>query len=694
MRIALILFACCSALAAAPPSALQIAPVANPSVNGVLPLPAGHIAVFGSVANACALGFGPCSQNESPLLLILDASGNQSAGLMPSAFGRGNSVIAAAAMDSSGNIWVTGETDSDDFPLVKPLYPTKSAYAQTGFVAKLDPALNILFSSFLAGTSGSGTPTNLTIDSAGNAIIAGYTTDPNYPVTGPTFGEGSPSGGLAVMTYAFVSKISADGSKLIFSRFLGGNKGVICLVPEIANGCQIYNIATRAAAVAVDAGGNLTVAGATNVSDFPTTTDVGQSGGGAFVTRISGDGSQLLWSTELGVPRGGTFSSVQSLALDSAGNVYVVGSTPLPLPAITGALQPMDSPQGAYGGFAVKLSSNGASLLFATNLSGMAGSSLTGLALDANGNIWITGNTSSPDFPGLNNATSRNLDFVLELNPNASALDSILALIPGTVTAAPVFDSNGNLALAASAGNVLRLNTSTALTAPAVFALTNSAVPHLTTGLSPGELATIYGVGLGPASGLSAIPDQNGSYPTQLGGVTVQFGSGPAPLLYVSNDQINFQAPFDGPSGNITVITPAGTLTLMQIQPVPSIGIFGVVNQDGTVNSPSNPASTGSIVSLYATGLGAPFAGAPNGTISTSANPAFLGSIEVPQQSVRSGLLPVLYAGTAPGLINGMDQLNVELPAGILNPQLSITTPANTLFTPAAASNTVVVYTK
>jgi hypothetical protein len=139
----------------------------------------------------------------------------------------------------------------------------------------------------------------------------------------------------------------------------------------------------------------------------------------------------------------------------------------------------------------------------------MSGSRLTGLALDPNGNVWISGNTSSPDFPGLNNTGSNNLDFALELNANASALQNIFALIPGTVTLPPVFDSNGNLALAASAGNILRLNSATALSAPAVFALTNSAVPRMTVGLARGELTTIYGAGLGPTTAQPRVDQWN-----------------------------------------------------------------------------------------------------------------------------------------------------------------------------------------
>jgi uncharacterized protein (TIGR03437 family) len=323
------------------------------------------------------------------------------------------------------------------------------------------------------------------------------------------------------------------------------------------------------------------------------------------------------------------------------------------------------------------------------------------LTLDSAGNVWVAGNTKSADFPGLANMPPSGLDFALELNASATALQQIFALIPGTVTQPPVFDSNGNLLLLGSAGSLLRINPSTALSAPAPFAIINSAVPHMTAGVAPGELMTIYGTALGPSSAIVGEPDQNGLFPTQLGGVMVVFGSGPglalpsvaAPLLYVGADQINLQVPFDiTDPATVTITTPTGTLAPMQLPVIGSIGIFGVVNQDGSVNSASNPAAEGSIVSLYLTGLGVPAVGAPNGAVSQSARSAFQDTIQINWGYLYP--LPILYAGTAPGLINGLDQLNVQLPSGFQNPALTAQRLGPVNGSPPATSNSVTVYTK
>jgi len=120
-----------------------------------------------------------------------------------------------------------------------------------------------------------------------------------------------------------------------------------------------------------------------------------------------------------------------------------------------------------------------------------------------------------------------------------------------------------------------------------------------------------------------------------------------------------------------------------------SLGIFGVVNEDGTINSAANPAPDGSIVLVYLTGLGAASRGVPDGAVSQSANSAFVSSVEVEGPSVPLG---VSYAGPAPGLINGLDQVNVQLPRGTKSLPLVIQT-APWGINASITSNTVTVYT-
>jgi uncharacterized protein (TIGR03437 family) len=230
------------------------------------------------------------------------------------------------------------------------------------------------------------------------------------------------------------------------------------------------------------------------------------------------------------------------------------------------------------------------------------------------------------------------------------------------------------------------------LSAPAVFAITNAAVPRATAGVAPGEIATVYGIGLGPSTGIVDGPDENGLYPKQLGGVTIEFAGVPAALLYVGPNQINFQAPFTLTNpATVTITTPTSVLPAMQLLLIGSIGIFGVLNQDGSLNSASSPAKAGSIVSLYATGMGAPSFPVEDGAVSLSANSVFRNSIEVAWQGSLYPL-PLWYAGTAPGLINGLDQVNVQLPAGVKNPMLAIRRLSPVNGSAPETSNSVVVY--
>ncbi len=502
-------------------------------------------------------------------------------------------------------------------------------------------------------------------------------------------------------------KIASDGSKILYSRLLGGS-----VSPCSGGSACIGNAPVNAAsAIAVDAEGNATIAGQTNTTDFPVTADVYNTGHGAFISRIAADGSNLVWSTEVGAPPAlpainGKIvpSSIQSLVLDADGDVYVIGSAQTAIATSPGALQSTwpATTRVTTGGFVLKLSSDATQLLFATNLAGDAGSTLTGLALDASGNSWVSGFTQSTDFPGLTAVPTGGLDFALELNRDATALQQIFPLIPQTLSQPSAFDSNGNLLLLASAGNLLRLNTAAAQPAPAVFAITNSAIPQAAASIAGGELLTLYGVGLGPSAGIVGAPDSNGRYPLTLGGVSVQLNGSllnvPATLLYVGPNQINLEVPLIENSPTImTISTPTGDLPPMAVNVAGSIGVFGVLNTDGSVNSPTNPAETGSIVSLYVTGLGVPPSPAhplQDGFISTMAIPAFMGLVEV-TSDFTTAPVPVLYAGTAPGEIDGLDQINVQLPAGVLNQVLTVSVPGfyNSTFI-AGTSPGVTVFTK
>lgn len=633
--------------------------------------------------NVLVAGWYSSDADQHPFVEILSSSGARASALQ-NMLGGGNTRVLDAAADSNGDIWIAGVTDSDDFPLVHSLFSAKASYQSTGFVAKLDPMLNIVFSTLLGGNGQAGppatsTPTNVVIDSAGNAYVAGHTGEAAFPTTGPVFGAGAPGAtneSLAPLIYGFIVKISSDGSRLDYSRLLGGDQ-VTCQSSKHCPG-PVGN--TIPADLAVDASGSVTIAGATDAANFPVTAGAYQTACGCsdgssngFVSRISPAGTALTWSTFVG-------GAVQSIALDGAANVYAVGASS-----------------------AAELSSDGSSLLYAAKFDG---GTFYGLTLDDAGTLWIAGHTSAADFPGRSGSTAAPIDFALQLDSTAS-VTKFIPLVPGTVTQRPAFDTNGDLMLLSSRGSLLRLDPATAATEHAVLAVTNAAVLTAEPGLAPGEIATLFGVDLGPSAGISATPDANGLFPKQLGGVSIQFGEpGPttfAPILYAGPNQINFQVPF-GFFGNVTamVTTSSGkVVTLAAIPKIQSVGIFqqagsnyaAALNEDGTINSASNPAKAGSVVSLFVTGVGGGifFATEQDGAVWSAPSPVSLGPA-LGMDVLFNGLpgsLPLLYAGAAPGLINGVLQFNVQLPAQVYgDPTLVV----QIVGTEPAKSNAVRVY--
>ena len=291
--------------------------------------------------------------------------------------GNGAEESYGIAVDAAGNAYVTGRTVSLDFPTTAGAFQTTYGEGQDAFVTQLDAGGSALVYSTYLGGVGYDEGNSIAVDPAGNAYVGGLTQSFNFPTTAGAF----QTRGAGDTTSAFVAKLDPAGSALVYCTYLGGSGG------------------TGGGSLAVDASGNVYVAGSTGI-DFPTTAGAFQTtyggGGDAFVAKLDPTGSALVYSTYLGGSGGDV---IFGLAIDAAGNAYVTGLTDSTnLPTTMGGLQTI------YGGgiddaFVAKLDATGSVLVYSTYLGGSGADYALGIAVDAAGNAFVTGNTNSSDFP-------------------------------------------------------------------------------------------------------------------------------------------------------------------------------------------------------------------------------------------------------------------------------------------------------
>jgi hypothetical protein len=305
------------------------------------------------------------------------------------------------AVDSAGNAYVTGSTISSNFP-VATTAPQRSLGGDADvFVAKVDPSGSaLLYATFLGG-SGADVGQAIAVDGSGNAYLTGMTTSNNFPVVGAF--QPTTRGGAEV----FVAKLAPSGSSLVYSTYLGSN------TDDFAFG------------IAVDGAGNAYVTGATQSATFPdhnaiTCQGIKRTGPDAFVARVDPTGGSLGYCRFLG---GAGIDVGQALAADTAGNVWVAGSTTSADLPVVSALQA--TPGGGTDAFVGRLDPTGA-VVYLTYLGGTGDDEGLAVAIDTTGNTYVTGLTASTDFPTmapLQPASGGGLDaFVTKLDPAGAAL--------------------------------------------------------------------------------------------------------------------------------------------------------------------------------------------------------------------------------------------------------------------------------
>src|SRR6185312_8675797 len=264
--------------------------------------------------------------------------------------GNADDEVAALAVDGLGDVFLTGTTNSSDFPVTtgahNDLAKLSSGSAAKTFLLKLNPTATSFLYSAIVGGSGVDQSNALAIDGSGNAYIAGLTTSTDFPVTTGVFQNASKISGSN--TKGFVAKICPDGSQILFASYLGGT-----------GSDQITGLA-------LDYAGNIFLAGVTTSPDFPYTSGayLKPTNGGAnalFVTKIRNDGTSIVYSSLFG----GMTNSVAGLAVDNNSQAIVTGAVDYGLAVTAGAPQVFPGDQAAPPGvhssnaFIMKLNSSG-----------------------------------------------------------------------------------------------------------------------------------------------------------------------------------------------------------------------------------------------------------------------------------------------------------------------------------------------
>jgi uncharacterized protein (TIGR03437 family) len=497
--------------------------------------------------------------------------------------------------------------------------------------------------------------TGLAVDATGRAYMTGYAPGNGIQTT-PGALQSSPASTSSTASNAFVMRLKATGA-VDYATYLGGNS-------------QAFP-----SAIAVDASGSAFVSGSALSADFPTTAGAYLPASGIpnfssadFLLRLSADGSSLIYST---------FASATGyyalLAVDSADDAVVAfGNIPG-----TQTIVERFNPQGTALEFSRILPA----------------ASPAGLFLDAAGNIYlgVTANANYPVVNSLSACQTMASGALTVLDPNGNVLQS--TYIPGAsgygyssfamgpdstvyVAGIPSATYTPTEQLPGSTGGLVYVTSLMQnASAPVVqLACVANAASYDSAGISGGEIVSLFGSGLGPAMGTQPQSVSNG-YPKQLAGVQVTFNGIASPLMYVQDAQINAISPWALAAGgnvNVCVVyggTPSNCITRPVLSAHPGVftldGVYAAaVNQDGSFNSASHPAPVGSLVSVFATGLGPISPAQPDGSFIGVPLPAntlpdfvywwfdtfFIGSV--------TETTTVSYAGPAPFEVAGMSQVN------------------------------------
>ena len=623
--------------------------------------------------------------------------------------------LDAVVIGSDGSFYVAGRIGSADLPVTPGAFqpnPPAGCAASTGslcagFVAKVGPGGKSLAWATYFGAAGGFVATALAVSPNGDLYIARSSTqDPQLPLRGYQ----------SAAANMFVAELSADSGALLAGTYFGG------LGSTTSQGDAI-------AALRLDAAGNVYLAGTARSANFPTTPGAyqrqpvpGETSCGAL-EGLSSDGFAAKFDAGLGKLIVSTLVGSEShqvaadLAIGADGSLYVAGTkgsltrgcnspTLTRLTANGGAaIYSVTIPAVGYGGYSLAVDGAGSAYLGGDNRQFPPPWRGAIWKIDTGGNVAgtqaIGGSIASLAASGdgivaLGEASIGMLAVTADSTPPCVPLDpsfflymhyvARLGASPLTVAYAgylPVANAwpGGSGQVVASYAYTSYASTSAAPfailpagpSAPGTVTCVANAANYDGGGLAPGEIVSLFGNRIGPATPAAGRFDGDANLASQLAGVQVFVGGLPAPLLYAGPNQINLIAPFGIPAGAnapLELRRDGSVVAAFEVRTAPQApafftadssggGLAAALNQDGSVNSASNPAGAGSAVALFATGMGAMTPQPADGS-----HPA--GTANAPAASytaiVNGYPAAIEYIGNAPTLVEGVVQVNVRLP--------------------------------
>lgn len=328
------------------------------------------------------------------------------------------------ALDANGDVWITGWTDSENFPIVNGLDDTLTGF-RDAFVMKFSSEDGTILYSTLLGGDYTDEGRGITISETGEVYVVGSTGSTDFPTT-PDAYQGEPSFPLYFFTDAFITVLSPSGDEILYSTYFGG------LEDDTANN------------VALDGMGNIVFAGTTTADDFPLVNPIQSDPNDIFVSKLSADGSTLLFSTYLG---GEDIDRLTGMAMGPDGTVYLTGPTrSITFPTTPGAYQedfigeilgcevPFGADYNCEDVFVTRMGTDGTGLVYSTFLGGSTVDESRDIVVDSQGRAYVVGYTYSDDFPPNGIDFSAEI-FVSRFDPTGSTLDYSYTVDSGSANA-------------------------------------------------------------------------------------------------------------------------------------------------------------------------------------------------------------------------------------------------------------------